>query len=93
MLECINTFTNDKNEDFSSNQTIRVLDQISNNIVRLFATNYLGKEQNDAASRISLWNDITTLHKERQTLRAFENFNSEDVTVQLAQLYLTVMVS
>lgn len=96
VLEDINTFTsftNDKNEDFSSNQTIRVLDQIGNDIARLFAKKYLGKEQNDAAGRISLWNDITTHHKELQTLRAIENFKSEDVTVQPGNLKKAVVVT
>ena len=48
VLDDINTFvsvTVDKNEDFQSNQVIRVLDQIGNDIAVLFNTKYLGKVQ------------------------------------------------
>ena len=63
VLEDVNTFisfTDAKNVDFSSNQTMRVLDQIGNDIANLFNTKYLGKVPNDAAGRISLWNDIVS---------------------------------
>ena len=46
VLSDINTFvsiTDEKGADFSSNQTIRVLDQIANDIAVLFGTKYLGK--------------------------------------------------
>jgi len=84
VLEDINSFvsyTDEKGEDFSSNQTIRVLDQIGNDIATLFNTKYLGKVQNDNAGRISLWNDIVKHHQELQKIRAIENFKPEDVTV------------
>ena len=42
--------------DFSSNQTIRVLDQIANDIAVLFGKKYIGKVPNDAAGRI--WNNF-----------------------------------
>lgn len=85
VLTDINTFTSvtdAKSADFSSNQVMRVLDQIGNDIAVLFNTKYLGKVQNDAAGRISLWNDIVKHHNELQTLRAIENFTGEDVTVE-----------
>jgi hypothetical protein len=85
VLEDVNTFvsfTADKNADFASNQTIRVLDQIGNDIAYLFNTKYLGKIPNDAAGRISLWNDIVKHHQALETLRAIENFNPDDLTVE-----------
>lgn len=84
VLDDINTFvsfTDDKNEDFSSNQTIRVLDQIANDIASVFNTKYLGRVPNDAAGQMSLWNDIVTHHQELEKIRAIENFNSELVHV------------
>lgn len=84
ILEDINTFisaTEEKSTDFSSNQTIRVLDQLANDIAVLFAKKYLGKVPNDAAGRVSLWNDIVRLHTKLQDIRAIENFTSEHVTV------------
>lgn len=84
VLDDINTFvsfTDEKNVDFSSNQTIRVLDQIANDIAVLFNTKYLGKIPNDAAGRISFWSDIVKHHKELEKIRAIENFVADDVVV------------
>ena len=78
VLEDINTFTSitdEKSSDFSSNQTIRVLDQIANDIAVLFGKKYLGKVPNDASGRISLWNDIVKHHQELQNIRAIENLS------------------
>lgn len=76
------TVTPEKGEVFKANQSIRVLDQIVNDIASLFNTKYLGQSPNDNAGRIALWNDIVNHHQEMQTIRAIENFNSEDVTVE-----------
>ena len=84
VLTDINTFvsvTDEKSANFSGNQVIRVLDQIANDIASIFNTKYLGKVQNDAAGRVSLWQDIVSHHNQLQTIRAIENFDSEQVTV------------
>lgn len=84
--------TEEKSADFSSNQTIRVLDQIANDIAVLFGTKYLGKVPNDAAGRISLWNDIVKHHQELQRIRAIEDFVSENVTVSQGESKKAVTV-
>ncbi|OPX43827.1 phage tail sheath protein [Ruminiclostridium hungatei] len=84
VLTDINSFTSfneDKNGNFGSNQTIRVLDQIANDIAVLFNTKYCGSMPNDPAGRISLWNDIVRQHQELEKIRAIENFNPEDVVI------------
>lgn len=96
MLEDINTFisfTPDKSEDFSSNQTIRVLDQIANDIAALFQTKYLGAVPNDAAGRVSLWSDIVSHHRQLEQIRAIENFEDSDVNVQQGNSKKAVEVS
>lgn len=96
VLTDINTFisiTDEKSSDFSSNQTIRVLDQIANDIAVLFAKKYLGKVPNDAAGRISLWNDIVKHHTELQTIRAIEDFDSAKVTVDKGDTKKAVVVT
>lgn len=96
VLEDINTFvtvTTEKNSDFSSNQTIRVLDQIANDIAVLFNTKYLGQIPNDAAGRISLWNDIVTHHQQLQTIRAIEEFNPDLVIVAAGATKKAVVVN
>lgn len=84
ILRDINTFTSfskSKNEDFSSNQVIRVLDQHAIDIARLFNQTYLGKEPNDETGRTALWGDIVAYEKEMQRIRAITNFNSDDVPI------------
>ena len=96
VLEDINTFvsiTDEKSGDFSSNQTIRVLDQIANDIAVLFGKKYIGKVPNDAAGRISLWNDIVKHHQQLQSIRAIENFTGDDVTVEQGDTKKAVVVT
>lgn len=96
VLEDINTFvsvTDKKSADFSSNQTVRVLDQIANDIAVMFAKKYLGKVPNDASGRISLWNDIVKHHMELQTIRAIEDFSSDNVTVGRGDTKKAVVVT
>ncbi len=87
------SFTADKNEDFSYNQVVRVLDQIANDIAVLFNTRYIGKVQNNEAGRIAFWSDIVTYNKELETLQAIENFSSADVTVEKGSDKKSVTVS
>lgn len=96
VLEDINSFisiTDEKSSDFSSNQTIRVLDQISNDIAVLFGKKYIGKVPNDASGRVSLWNDIVKHHMELQNIRAIENFNPDNVTVVQGDTKKAVVVT
>ena len=96
VLSDINTFvsiTDEKGADFSSNQTIRVLDQIANDIAVLFGTKYLGKVPNDGAGRISLWNDIVSHHQKLQAIRALEDFDPEGIIVEKGESKKSVAVS
>lgn len=78
----VNT-TTEKGEEFKSNQTIRVLDQIASDVASVFNSKYLGKIANNEAGRTSLWSDIVTLFKDYQTLQAIENFEDEDISVEI----------
>lgn len=84
ILSDINTFTSftkKKNKDFSSNQVMRVLDQIAIDISRLFNKTYLGKEPNDPDGRVAFWGDIVDYCKEMQRVRAIQNFVPDDVPI------------
>ncbi len=96
VLEDINTMvtTSDTQGDvFKDNQTIRVIDQIGNDIAVLFNTKYLGVVPNDAAGRISLWSDIVKHHEQLQDIRAIENFSDSDVKVDQGDTKKSVVVS
>ncbi len=96
VLEDINTMvtTSDTQGDvFRDNQTVRVIDQIGNDIAVLFNTKYLGVVPNDAAGRVSLWSDIVKHHEQLQAIRAIENFADSDVTVEQGNSKKSVVVS
>ena len=76
------TTTEDKGEEFKSNQTIRVLDQSATDIANVFNTKYIGKVPNNASGRVSLWNDIVSLFKEYETIQAIEDFKSDEVKIE-----------
>jgi hypothetical protein len=83
----------DKGEDFKSNQTIRVIDQIANDIVKLFNTKYLGKIPNNASGRVSLWGDIVAHHRQMEAIQAIENFDSSLLTVEQGDTKKSVVVT
>lgn len=96
LLEDINsltTTTEDKGDDFKSNQTIRVLDQIANDIAKLFNTKYLGKIPNNASGRVSFWADVVSHHRELEDIQAIENFDPNLVTVEQGNTKKSIVVN
>lgn len=96
VLEDINsltTLTDEKGALFQSNQTVRVIDQIANDVAALFNTRYLGVIPNDADGRVSLWNDIVKIHEELETIRAIKNFDSESVVISQGNSKKSVVCS
>ena len=96
ILEDINsltTLTDEKGEIFRSNQSIRVMDQIANDIALLFKKKYLGAIPNDKAGRVSLWLDIVKHHQALNDMRAIEDFADSDVVVEEGESKKAVVVS
>ncbi|MDD3251921.1 MAG: phage tail sheath family protein [Lachnospiraceae bacterium] len=87
------SFTEDKNSDFSDNQTIRVLDFIGNGIASLFAERFMGQVPNDASGRISLWNEIVTFYKSLAAQRAIEAVEPKAITVEGGGTKRSVLVN
>lgn len=86
VLEDINTLltlSETKGEAFRSNQTIRVCDQIANDIAVIFNTRYVGAVPNDGPGRAALWNDIVKCMQELERIRAIESFDPDTVTCDL----------
>lgn len=81
-INSFTSFTKDKNEDFSMNQVVRVLDQIANDIAVLFNKQYIGKVQNNIAGRIAFWNDLVSYNKELERIQALENVKSDEIIVE-----------
>lgn len=87
------TESTEHNSVFKENQTIRVIDQIANDIAVLFNTKYLGVVSNDNAGRISLWSDIVKHHKQLNEIRAIEDFSDSDVVVMQGEGKKSVVVT
>ena len=85
ILADINTLTEtdaSKGDDFKNNQTIRILDYLSNSVASIFNNIYLGNVPNNEAGRISLWSDVVAVHKNLLNLGALESFVPDSVKVE-----------
>lgn len=95
VLDDINSMvslTAEQGEVFRENQTVRVVDQIANDIAVLFRDKYLGLVPNDAAGRVSLWSDIVHHHETLAQMRAIEDFSDSDVEVLPGETKKSVVV-
>lgn len=96
VLADINSLTTSTTEKdvtlFGENQSIRVMDQIANDIALIFNTKYLGQIPNDAEGRISLWADIVNHHQNLEAIRAIEEFNADEVTVNAGDARNAVVI-
>lgn len=96
VLADINSFvsgTDEKSKEiFGENQTVRVMDQIGNDIALIFNTKYLGQIPNDAPGRISFWNDIVKHHRDMEKIRAIQEFDPDEVTVNQGDAKNSVLV-
>lgn len=97
VLADINTLVTDAEDKakaiFGENQSIRVIDQIANDIASIFNTKYLGNIPNDEAGRISLWNDVVKHHKTLEDIRAIEGFDPNNVVIGQGEAKNSVVIS
>ena len=96
VLEDVNTLltlSDTKGEVFQSNQTMRVCDQIANDIAVLFNERYLGAVPNDASGRSALWGDITHYIKQLEDIRAVERFDPDTVSCEQGERKKAVLVT
>ena len=82
-INTLTSFTNEKNEWFKENQTVRIASQSSMDKARIFNTLFLGKVPNDEAGRLSLWNQLTTYNSEflQNKWRAIDFYDTADTQV------------
>lgn len=72
----------EQNEDWSRNQTIRVIDEAANYIAALFNNRYFGKVSDRQAGREQLANDIIQYFQSLETKGAIDGFDPNTVTVE-----------
>ena len=96
VLTDINSYTSItiyKNDDFQSNQTIRILDQIGNDIALMFNRKHSGKSRNNNPGREGLWKDIVAHHQELERIEALEYFDPKKVKVEKGLTKKSVVVT
>lgn len=89
----LTTFTETKNQDFSNNQVIRIVDQLTIETALVFNRTYKGKVQNDAIGEISLKTQIDKIYGQMQDLRAIENHTIDNLTVGPGERKESVLAS
>lgn len=92
-INTLTTYITEKGEDFSSNQVMRVLDQVANDTATLFNEKYIGEYSNDQSGRVSLWNDIVDLDKKLEKIRAIQDFSSDNVIVEKGETKRAVLLT
>lgn len=86
------TLTDTENEDFQDNQTIRIIDQIGNDMASLFNTRYNSKVPNDVDGRLAFMKDISKLYKGYQNLRAIQNFDPDEIVIEAGERKDSVVI-
>ncbi|MGG4449652.1 phage tail sheath family protein [Brevibacillus porteri] len=93
----INTFTSfapDKNQSFSKNQVIRVLDGIANDYYRIFSKSYIGKVPNNDDGRNLLKSECINITNQYQNIAAVQNFDPQtDIQVSPGQNVDAVVIN
>lgn len=87
LLEDVNTYTNyskEMNEDWSSNEVVRIAFQRAKDITVLFKKYYMQKALNNADGRSMLWADCVYHAKDvlQGQLGVLEGYEPEDTTVE-----------
>ena len=96
VLEDINslvTITEEQDDVFKDNQTVRVIDSIATSVANIFATKYIGKVPNNDSGRTSLWSDVIKIHQDLASINAIEGFENEDIVVEQGEGKKSVQIS
>ena len=92
-INSLTTTTDEKGDVFKNNQTVRICDQIATDYANIFNTRYLGKVPNDRSGRSALANDFTKYCNDLMTIRAIEDFTSDDIVVDIGDTKTSVVAT
>ena len=76
------TFTPEKNQGFSKNRVMRVVDGVANDSKQTFEDNYIGKVTNNVDGRELFKADRIEYFNGLQAISAIEAFDSEELTIE-----------
>lgn len=95
-INSLTTFTPQRNEFFSKNRLLRVMDDIANSVKQMFSEQFIGRVTNDETGRNVFRMAVIDYLSNLQDMRAIENFDAEDIQIAagnakdsiVAQLYV-----
>ena len=71
-----------KDENWTRNQTIRVIDQCCNDLAALFNNRYASRIPNTDAGRAALRTDIKMYLEELEAKKAIDTFDSSSIVIE-----------
>lgn len=80
-INSLTSITVEKGKMFTKNRVIRTLDNINNDITKIFEANYIGKVNNNDEGRSLLKASLVDYFAELQRQGAIQNFSVDDITV------------
>lgn len=100
VMDDINTYVEDTTETknkavdiFNDNQSIRIIDQIGNDVATIFIDNFLGKVSATPEGRAAFWSSIVDYHEQMQNLGGITNFTSGNIQVLEGEARNSVIVN
>ena len=80
-INSLTEFTPEKNQTFSKNRAMRVLDDIANSVKQLFEDVFIGRVSNDADGRALFRSGVIEYMNTLQGMNAIQNFGASDVRI------------
>lgn len=80
-INSLTTVTVKKGKMFTKNRLIRTIDNIANDVTKIFEANYVGKVNNNEDGRLLLKAALVDYFTTLQNMAAIQNFETDDVTV------------
>lgn len=80
-INSLTTLTAEKAKMFTKNRVIRTIDNIANDVTKIFEANYVGKVNNNDEGRSLLKAALVDYFNTLQNMAAIQNFETDDVNV------------
>lgn len=81
-INSLTTVSVDKGKMFTKNRVIRTLDNIANDVTKIFEGNYVGRVNNNIEGRSLLKGALVDYFKTLQRMGAIQDFETDDVSIQ-----------
>jgi hypothetical protein len=84
-VNSLTTYTTAKSNLFAKNETVRTVDGFATEVCSIANTKYIGLVPNNKDGRMSLWGEISALHKKYEQKGAVTGYDTADLTVEAGE--------